>query len=123
MIRVFLLWFSIPAFATLSQICMKFVSLSFSQKTLGTTWLIEMSHSPWFWASIILDIAGFLSWVTVLKNTKISIAFPLTSVSFVTVLIASNLIFNEQITLQHYIGTLFLLFGIYLLSKNDKLKT
>lgn len=122
MIRVFLLWLSIPTFATLSQICMKFVSLSFSQKTLGTTWLIEMSHSLWFWTSILFDIAGFLCWVTVLKNNKISIAFPLTSVTFVAVLIASNLIFNEPIAPQHYIGTLLLLFGIYLLSKNDKSK-
>lgn len=122
MIKIILLWSSIPILVTLSQICMKFTSLSFSQKTLGTIWLTEMSHSLWFWASILFDIAGFLSWVTVLKNTKISMAFPLTSISFVTVLIASNLIFNEPITPQHYIGSLFLLFGIYLLSINDKLK-
>jgi drug/metabolite transporter (DMT)-like permease len=122
MIKTALLWASIPIFATLGQICMKLTSLSLDQKTLGTIWLAEMSHSPWFWSSIGFDIAGFFCWILVLKNTKISIAFPLTSVSFVAVLVASWLIFDEPITPQHYVGTLFLLFGIYLLSKNDKLK-
>ena len=122
MIKTVLLWSGIPIFGSLAQICMKLTSLSFDQKTLGIIWLIEMSHSPWFWLSIGFDIAGFFCWILVLKNNKISTAFPLTSVSFVAVLIASRIIFDEPITPQHYVGTLFLLFGIYLLSKNDKLK-
>jgi drug/metabolite transporter (DMT)-like permease len=122
MIKTVLLWSGIPIFGALAQICMKLTSLSFDQKTLGIIWLIEMSHSPWFWLSIGFDIAGFFCWILVLKNNRISTAFPLTSVSFVAVLVASRIIFDEPITPQHYVGTLFLLFGIYLLSKNDKLK-
>jgi len=122
MIKTILLWAGIPIFATFAQICMKLTSLSFGEKTLGISWLFEMSRSPWFWSSIGFDIAGFFCWILVLKNNKISIAFPLTSVSFVAVLVASSVIFNETITMQHYVGTLSLLFGIYLLSKNGKIK-
>ena len=122
MIKTILLWAAIPIFATFAQICMKLTSLSFGEKTLGISWLFAMSSSPWFWSSIGFDIAGFFCWILVLKNNKISIVFPLTSVSFVAVLIASAVIFNETITMQHYVGTLSLLFGIYLLSKNGKVK-
>ena len=117
MLKSILLWVTIPLFETLSQICMKFASVSLDGIAFGKQWFLQAAHSGWFWGSLASDLCCFLCWMAILKHAKLSVAFPLSSVCFITVLLAGWGIFGEPILYQHWLGTALIMSGIYLVSK------
>jgi len=114
------LWLSIPLFETLCQICMKFASNALDITPFGAQWLSLASQSYWFWGSLASDLCCFLCWMAILKHTKLSVAFPLSSVCFITVLLAGWGIFHEPLLWQHWLGTVLIMGGIYLVSRDAK---
>jgi drug/metabolite transporter (DMT)-like permease len=112
-----MLWSAIPFFETLSQIFMNFASHAPDITAFGRAWILQMAYSTWFWGSLLSDLCCFLCWMAILKHAKLSVAFPLSSICFVTVLLAGWGIFHEPLTLQHWLGTAFIMSGIYLVSK------
>lgn len=99
---------------------MKFASYHLITNEISLVWFKQALVQPWFWASIISDFFGFFCWMTVLKDTKLSIAFPISSICFITVLLSGIFIFEEKTNLYHWIGTAVLMFGIYLLTFETK---
>lgn len=58
-------------------------------------------------------------WILVLKRLPISAAYPFISLSFVLVLAASYLFFDEKITIFKIAGSLFIIAGIVLTSMGN----
>ena len=62
-------------------------------------------------------------WVFILRKIELSVAYPTLSISFVLILILSNLFLGEQISLQKIIGTILIVSGVIVIglsSINDK---
>lgn len=121
MLKSILLWITVPLFETFSQICMKFASASLNGIEFGMEWFLRAAHSLWFWGSFAFDGVGFLCWMVILKHTKLSVAFPLSSICFITVLIAGWAIFHEPLTLKHWLGAFLIMSGIYLVGRKQSL--
>ena len=56
-------------------------------------------------------------WLHILKNYPLSIAYPLTSLSYVFGMIGAWWIFHEAIPLSRWIGVAIIIIGIYFIIK------
>lgn len=67
---------------------------------------------------------GIVNWIVALKFVKLSVAYPLTSLNYVGILLGSYYFFNEQITLIRLLGVILIFGGVLLVAipiKNKKL--
>lgn len=60
-------------------------------------------------------------WWAVLSRVDLSYAFPLTSMSYVLVLVAARAFLHERITLERWLGAIAIVFGVYLITRSAPL--
>ena len=66
-------------------------------------------------------IAEVVVWWVVLSRVEVSYAFPLTSMSYVLVLIAARLFLHEHVSLERWLGACAIVFGVYLITRSAPL--
>lgn len=71
--------------------------------------------SRWLWAAIGCLGLGMLVWLLVLQRLDVSIAYPMLSLNFVLVTLASRIWFKEMTDLRHWTGIALIIIGIVLL--------
>lgn len=109
----YLFWLGIPVLDMLSQL---FIKLAAEHVTgSGLTWLHNTVTSPWMIAAIAVEAACFVIWMRVLAELDLSLAFPLSAISYILVIAASWLIFGESISLLQLTGSGLILAGVWLI--------
>lgn len=73
--------------------------------------------NPFLLSGMFLFAGSFVLWLFVLAKIKLSVAYPITSLNFVLVLIASYYLFGEKLSLYQYGGIILIIIGIVALSK------
>jgi multidrug transporter EmrE-like cation transporter len=66
---------------------------------------------------------GIVNWIVALKFVKLSVAYPLTSLNYVGILLGSYYFFDEEITFIRIIGVILIFGGVLLVAlpiKNSK---
>jgi multidrug transporter EmrE-like cation transporter len=66
--------------------------------------------------SLTIYSLGVVNWILTLKTIKLSIAYPLTSLNYVGILLGSYYFFNEEITVTRIIGVTLVFFGVLLVA-------
>jgi len=74
-----------------------------------TNWVIISGFGLYFISAIL--------WITILSRTQLSWAFPILSLSYVITVLISPIFLNETFSVQRLIGTLVIVFGVYLISR------
>lgn len=100
-------------FAAIGQIFFKYTSMLLNR---GYEVLSVSVIGSVFLAFLSLGIASII-WIMLLRNIELSRAYPFQSFSFILVPLLGYIIFNEQLSLPHFIGTIFILFGIIIIAK------
>lgn len=77
--------------------------------------LAKKLRSPWLLASVGALVFGMLIWLRVLQQMPISVAYPMLSLNFVLVTLASSYWFKEATDHYHWIGIALIISGITLL--------
>ncbi len=80
----------------------------------GVVYGLLLKHRDFLISLVLLGI-GLLLWLVVLARLDVSIAYPLLSLSYVVVMIAAKLFFDEQIPLHRWVGAFLIIAGIGLL--------
>ena len=70
-----------------------------------------------FWGIAALGL-GALSWLLVLSYMEVSKAYPLLSFNFILMLFLARYYFKEPIPFQHWMGVVFIMTGITLISQS-----
>lgn len=78
---------------------------------IGVFWKRVFS-SPLLWAGIATYVLELGLWLAVLANAPLSFVFPLASVSYVGVMIASWLVLKETISPRRWAGALLITVGV-----------
>lgn len=73
--------------------------------------------NPFLLVGLFFYVISFLLWLFVLSKLKLSQAYPITSINFVLVLIASYYFFGEKLSLFQYSGILLIIIGVFALSR------
>jgi len=72
--------------------------------------------SPYLWAGLFTVAAVFVIWSTILSRIDLSVAVPIASFSYILVPVVSILLLHEQISVLRWVGILFILSGVILVS-------
>jgi len=83
---------------------------------LSTTW--KMATNPYVFIGLLIYGAGTIFWLAALSRVDLSYAYPFASLSYVVMLIASWMMFDEQITLTRIFGTVVIGIGVFLIYRN-----
>ena len=79
---------------------------------------IKVALSTWqLYAAGITAIVGVLEWMAVLKRYDLSLAYPLTAISFILSLFAGALIFHEAVPATRWIGVVLIMAGVYFIAR------
>ena len=83
------------------------------------TWaFFKVALSTWqLYAAGIVAVLGVLEWMVVLKHYDLSLAYPLTAISFILSLFAGALFFHEVIPATRWIGVLLIMAGVFFISR------
>lgn len=114
------IWVLLILLETLAQTSVKFTANALHGMDFGAAWFAGLISAPAAWAAIICYIGSFVVWMIILKKSELSIAFLISSLCYITVILASRLVFKENITLLQCAGMFFIVSGIILLSRAEK---
>ncbi|HGJ5890664.1 MAG TPA: 4-amino-4-deoxy-L-arabinose-phosphoundecaprenol flippase subunit ArnE [Arsenophonus apicola] len=108
----FLLLIIVSLLTCFGQVCQKqavvyWQSVLPSKKSLAFKWLV---------IAIILLALGMLFWLKLLQILPLSIAYPMLSINFVIVTLIGQFIYQEKISIKHWVGVFIIMLGIVLLN-------
>lgn len=101
---------------TLLMVCGQMLfKLGSAGKTISkATDIISLLFSPVILLALVLYAVTTLLWLYILSRVKISFAYPIQALAFPIVLIASALIFHEEIPVNRWIGVVIVVIGVYI---------
>ena len=112
-------WALFLAVETLTQIVFKFAGATLD---LGDGTLLALAaralSTPVVLLGFVLYFAGFLIWMTILKDVDLGRAYPLTALMYVTTLIAAVVVFHETLTPMRLLGVATIMAGVVVLSSD-----
>lgn len=80
------------------------------------TFAKEMLGSRGILLGLLLQVAAVVCWLAFLSRVALSFAFPLSSASNITILLASHFILRERISPRRWSGVMLILGGIALIA-------
>ena len=91
--------------------------LTFAFSELGSM-LWRIGTNPFVIGGLAIYVSGTLFWLMALSRVELSYAYPFASLSYVVMLIASWLLFREEISVMRLVGTLVIGLGVLLISRS-----
>lgn len=79
--------------------------------------LIAIATNYLYWLSLVIFGLRALTWQIVLRHFPLSLVYPLTSISFVFLLLTGYFFFNEDVRPTHIIGTVFIIVGSIIITQ------
>jgi len=113
------------AFAVSSQLIIKWKMSAFSFSDYETIidkfiFAFGMLFNPYIMLSIIFTLLSGVSWMIAMTKFDISYAYPFTFLGFISVMILSHFLFNENIDTYKIIGSIVIIIGLFIISKGMK---
>jgi len=81
------------------------------------TYVLRLLLNPWVMSSLAGAFLGMVTWMMALTKAELSYAYPFTSLSFVLILVASALLFDEAVTPAKLVGLGLIVAGIIVSSR------
>lgn len=106
-------------FLALGQVCLKIGLKGFIWQPLDSDLIVRSLKNGYFWLAGICMIVSALLWVNVLHKCDLSVAFPLLSISFIFAFVAGVLIFHEIAPPIRWLGVVFIVLGIILITRSQ----
>lgn len=106
---------------TISQIFLKY-SINSLDVTIGASikkilqFIIQLIKIPKVWAGFLFSTLSLCIWLFVLSKADLNFAFSADSMHYIFIAFASRFILKERVGFKRWLGTLFIIFGIVLVS-------
>ncbi len=79
--------------------------------------ILRLLLNPWVISSFAAAFLGSLTWMGALTQFDLSFAYPFMSLAYVVVMVFSYWLFNEPLTAPKVIGTLVVIFGLFIITR------
>jgi len=80
--------------------------------------LIKVVFTPYLLLGLVFYAIAMLLWLSILSRVELSYAYPMLSLGYVFIVLASWLIFKEDISLLRLIGVLFICLGVIMVGRS-----
>ena len=110
------LWVSSIVLETGGQLALKQAADMTLSTATGSQWFLQLMWQPWFSLAVFFDISNFLVWMMILRQHDLSLAVPLSSLSYFPIVLTGTLVFNEPVSIVQAIGLLTIAAGIWLVT-------
>jgi len=102
------------------QIVMKKGMQIYGEVSAGSVWgqLIPILKTPQVLAGFICYAVSSVLWIAVVSNFDLSLAYPMVSLAYVVVFVASWLFLGEQISTLRIAGLLIIVAGVVVISRS-----
>lgn len=107
------------AFGIVGQLLMKHTMSSKTEQLFTWTFIQQLV------LALSVYSLGIVNWIFALRTVKLSIAYPLTSLNYVGILLGSYYFFDEKITLIRVVGVVLIFLGVLLVAlpiKNSQIQ-
>lgn len=110
------------ALNTIAQLALKagmiqIGSFSFTWENFAPI-MTKVLISPWIITGVVVYAISVLVWLMVLSRAPVNIAYPMSSLGYITSAVAAYYLWGEDLTLARIIGISIILLGVYLVAKN-----
>lgn len=78
----------------------------------------RMIASPWLWIGVIFFLANFFLWIALLSRVDLSVAFPMSSLTYIIIPILAITFLREKVLLARWAGIILIIIGITLTSRS-----
>lgn len=102
-----------------AQLALKVGGDRLAAMPFGVDWLLAALTNVAVLGAVACYIGSFLSWMLILRRSSLSLAFPLSSLVFVVVLLGSWLALGEHISPLHWLGVWVIIGGIALMAEGE----
>jgi multidrug transporter EmrE-like cation transporter len=75
-------------------------------------WLLSVFTSPTILAAFVLFAVSALLWIAALRETPLTVAYPMVALSYIIIFVGSYFLFAEPITLTKLLGAVLVVAGI-----------
>ena len=114
------LWALLIATESAGQLFTKVAGDQLGPMDFRWQWLADVARTPGILAAIASYLGAFFVWMLILRRSSLSLAFPLSSLVFVAVLLGSWLGLGEHISVLHWVGVVVIIGGIALLAEGEE---
>lgn len=76
--------------------------------------IVRMTSNPLLWIGVVLYLTNFFLWITLLSRVDLSVAFPMSSLTYIFVPVLAILFLHEKVVLLRWTGIIFIIIGISL---------
>ena len=114
------LWALLIATESAGQLFTKVAGDQLGPMDFSWQWLADVARNPGILAAIASYLGAFFVWMLILRRSSLSLAFPLSSLGFVAVLLGSWLGLGEHISVLHWVGVVVIIGGIALLAEGEE---
>lgn len=118
-IGTLVLWALLIATESAGQLFTKVAGDQLGPMDFSWQWLADVARNPGILAAIASYLGAFFVWMLILRRSSLSLAFPLSSLVFVAVLLGSWLGLGEHISALHWVGVVVIIGGIALLAEGE----
>ncbi|MGB9613312.1 MAG: EamA family transporter [Candidatus Margulisiibacteriota bacterium] len=80
--------------------------------------IIPMFLNPWVFSGLVCFGLSSIFWLVVLSRLELSLVYPMVSVAYVLVAMASWIFFRENLSLIRWLGIAVIILGVYLISRS-----
>jgi drug/metabolite transporter (DMT)-like permease len=95
---------------------------NFSDLSRLGDFIVGVATCGWIWTGLAILAAELFLWFFILSKIDLSLAFPISSTSYIYVLLVSVFLLHENVGLNRWLGTLIIIAGIYLIARSAQEK-
>jgi drug/metabolite transporter (DMT)-like permease len=85
--------------------------------SIGGPFYLRVVSQPWIWIAFALGPLQLLTWTKILKRIDLSLAYPLTTTSYLATMLVSQLVFKEALGPRVWAGAILITVGVAVLGK------
>lgn len=119
-LRAIVAWLAFLIAETATQVVFKIAGASISLDGGLRALIYHAAASPWVWAGFALYLVDFFLWLTILNESDLGRAYPLTSLVYLTTLFAAVVLFHEQLTAIRILGAATIMAGVAVVLADEK---
>ena len=97
------------------QFCAEQVAKATLGVPFGLGWLRAVLFQSWTIGLVALEVGSFAVWMIVLSRVSMSVAFPLTAVSYALVVALGWFVFHEPIEILQIVGAVAITTGVFMI--------